>query len=868
MSIHSVVVEGPLGLRMQRLDAARKGATGRQILTLPLLAARLAGGFIAPASQEILYPAIREALDAGDFEDIEAVSRLPGMPSAVLSALRSWWDAGTLPALPGNARLRDFIVLERRVREALPRGALAPPDLVEAALRRLHLSPKLVGPVTIYEVPDIRPVWREFVVQLCDVVPVRWVAPPHSRRSWFPGKKETLPAQSSVLTAAELCADPRSEVREALRWARARIAEDGIPPSEIAVTAASPTTWDDTFLVLAREAGLPLHFSHGVPALATREGQTCAALADILLRGLSQERVRLLLARVPPARENIPLDWAKGLRRSAALTTPALWRHALERARAERADGDVAERTLLPVIELLAGGIPEADRAARLLLRGPALTLWQDALRMAPPQAIELSLQALRVDDGHEPGNTIVWGPAHHLASAPRKHVRLLGLEANAWPRRTIEDPLVPDHLLESIRLPSADIADDDRMHHDIIVTRCADYSLSRGHRSTTGSLQAASTLWRRDHERIVGRSAIPRHAFSESDRLYARPADAGKQPQIRSSRACWRAWQDGERHTAYDGRVRPNHPLILEALAEVQSTTSLHRLLCDPLGFVWEYALHWREPILDPQPLALDHRAFGELVHALIAGVLRTGAPRNVDEIEIALSEEAVRLDDAWPIARAVPPGLLWRHTMALACERASRGLRDALGEARGTSWTELAFGEPIEGPYPWATLLPVAVGTTGIAFRGRIDRLDEDVPRGTAIVTDYKVGAAPERKKVVVFDRGGELQRVFYALATRSLLPEVRNVESRLTYLKHEPARTLSLVHDELVTAIDQAISFTAAGVKLQRSGQLAPGPQPEFFDSTSVALPSDLEAYRRIKQRAFAQVNSPLSKLWSSP
>lgn len=868
MTIHSVVVDGPLALRMQRLDAAREGAVGRQILTLPLLAARLAGGFTAPASQEILYPAINEALDAGGYEDIGKVSGLPGMPSAVLAALRSWWDGGTPKDIPDNARLRDFTLLERRVRDTLPRGALAPPDLVEAALSRLHLAPRLVGPVTIHEVPDIKPVWRQFVVQLCDVVPVRWIASSHSRRSWFPGTTETLPARSSLLAAADLCADPRSEVREALRWARARIAEDGIPPHEIAITAASPTTWDDTFLVLAREAGLPLHFSHGVPALATREGQTCAALADILLRGLSQERVRLLLARVSPGRENIPLDWAKGLSRSAALTTPPLWQHALEAARGERADGDIAERTLLPVLNLLAGGISESDRAGRRLLRGQALTLWQDAMRMAPPQAIELSLQALRVNDGQEPGNTIVWGPAHHLAGAARKYVRLLGLEANAWPRRAIEDPLLPEHLLEHIRLPSADIADDDRMMHDIIVSQSADYTLSRGQRSASGSLQAAGTLWRRDNERIVGRSAIPQHAFSESDRLYARPADAGKKPQVRASRACWRAWQDSDRHTAHDGLVRANHPLILDALAQMQSTTSLHRLLCDPLGFVWQYALHWREPNLDPQPLALDHRSFGELVHALIAGVLRSGAPRNIDDIEIALADEAKRLNDAWPIARAVPPGLLWRHTIALARERASRGLRDALGESRGTSWTELVFGEPIAGPHPWATLSPVPIGTTGIAFRGRMDRLDEVGSRGMAIVTDYKAGAAPERKKTIVFDKGTELQRVFYALATRSLLPNVRNLESRLTYLRHEPARTLSLLHDELVTAIEQAVSFTAAGVERQRSGQIAPGPQPEFFDSNSVALPADLEAYRRTKQRPFAQVNSPLSRLWSSP
>ena len=868
MSIHSVVVDGPLALRMQRLDAARQGATGRQILTLPLLAARLAGGFVAPASQEILYPIIRQALDAGGYEDIGKVSDLPGMPSAVLAALRAWWDAEAPKSIPDNARLRDFTLLERRVRESLPPGAMVQPDLVEAALKRLPLAPKLVGPVTIHEVPDIKPAWREFVVQLCDVVPVRWIASSHSRRSWFHQRTETVPAGRSLLVAADVCADPRSEVREALRWARARIAEDGVAPEEIAITAASPTTWDDTFLVLAREAGLPLHFSHGIPALATREGQTCAALADILLRGLSQERVRLLLARIGPARENIPLDWANGLRRSAALTTPRLWQNALERARVERTDGDVAEQTLLPVLQLLAGGISEADRAGRRLLRGPALTLWQDALRMAPPQAIELSLQALRVDDGREPGNTIVWGPAHHLAGAPRKYVRLLGLEANAWPRQASEAPLLPEHLLEDIRLPSADIADDDRLMHDIIVSQSADYTLSRGHRSASGSLQAASTLWRRDHERTIGRSAIPRHAFSQSDRLYARPADAGKQPQVRSSRACWRAWQDSDRHTAHDGLVRANQPLIVDALGQVQSTTSLHRLLCDPLGFVWQYALHWREPNLDPQPLALDHRSFGELVHALIAGVLRNGAPRNIDDIEIALADEARRLDDAWPIARAVPPGLLWRHTMALAREHASRGLRDALGEPRGTSWTELAFGEPIAGPHPWTTLSPVPIGATGIAFRGRIDRLDEDGARGSAIITDYKAGAAPERKKTVVFDKGTELQRVFYALAARSLLADVRSLVSRLTYLRHEPARTLSLVHDELVTAIEQAISFTAAGVELQRSGQIAPGAQPEFFESNSVALPSDLEAYRRIKQRPFAQANSPLAKLWSSP
>ncbi len=108
MRIHTEVVDGPLALRMRRLNAARERAIGRQILTLPLLAARLAGGFIAPATQEILYPAIRQALEAGGYEDIDKVSQLPGMPVAVLSALRDWWDMEVPASLPDNARLRDF----------------------------------------------------------------------------------------------------------------------------------------------------------------------------------------------------------------------------------------------------------------------------------------------------------------------------------------------------------------------------------------------------------------------------------------------------------------------------------------------------------------------------------------------------------------------------------------------------------------------------------------------------------------------------------------------------------------------------------------------------------------------------------------
>ena len=86
--------------------------------------------------------------------------------------------------------------------------------------------------------------------------------------------------------------------------------------------------------------------------------------------------------------------------------------------------------------------------------------------------------------------------------------------------------------------------------------------------------------------------------------------------------------------------------------------------------------------------------------------------------------------------------------------------------------------------------------------------------------------------------------------------------------TYLpERRSGRTLNLSGDDLEKAIEQAISYASAGAQLQRDGQIAPGPPPEFFDPLAIALPTDLEAYRRAKRRPFARVNAPLDNLWRS-
>ena len=145
-----VIVEGPLAFRMRRLEAARGNDIGLDVLTLPLLAARLAGGFCRVVDRELLAPAIGAALDAGGFADIEPVRDLPGMVRAVLQTLEQAWasDVNLDAMAKASPRLSDLALIQQRVRAGLPAGAMLPHDIRAAALERIALAPQLFGKIT------------------------------------------------------------------------------------------------------------------------------------------------------------------------------------------------------------------------------------------------------------------------------------------------------------------------------------------------------------------------------------------------------------------------------------------------------------------------------------------------------------------------------------------------------------------------------------------------------------------------------------------------------------------------------------------------------------------------------------------------
>ena len=829
MKRRAILVEGPLAFRMRRLEAARANEIGVEVLTLPLIASRLAGGFAHIADRSLLSTAIAAALDEGGFQELEQVRLLPGMVRAVMQTLDRAWTADLdLEQLAGNSRrLADLALIQRRVQSVLPPGAMLPQDIRDAALERIGVAPNLFVSIRLERVIEVDPVWRPLLTALASRIELSWLAVGESDRRWFPGTVTKSEEIADGLVSGDVCADPRAEVVEALRWARELLCRGNVSASDIAITAASPATWDEHMLVLARDAQMPLHFSHGLPALSTWEGQTCAALADVLTTGLSQDRVRRLLRRIASLNPSLLAgDWGAGLPRRAGLFTVDQWRLALIAARPRRSDPEAAERALLPVLELLARGSSRAEEAGKLLLRGGTLGLWQEALRNAPPAAIALSLQDLRIRDERDPGNSVVWCPASHLVGAPRRWIRLLGLNGRAWPRSESEDPLLPNHILERRKLVPVPISERDRQVFDVLLGNgSGEVTLSQSQRSTEGATLSASALWPPTvMPRTRTRTRIPDHAFSEADRLLARPREAGQSLAIKATRACWRNWHRSQ-FTSHDGVTRAGHPAVERALGRLHSATSLKRLVRDPLGFLWRYATGMRPVPLAQQPLSLDPLIFGELVHEMLRRAVDDLEPdpgfvqSSRDQIEIALSAALAHIREQWPLERPVPPALLWGHTLDEAARRALKGLTTGRSFQQGTtSWTELEFGKIGTGDArgPWPADREVVLGEEQVRLGGRIDRVDVGAAGDRVRISDYKTGKTPANADRIVLAGGKELQRVLYAMAVRQMLSNATTVSSRLVYLDPN-SPPYPLEGDALDTACVTLARFLDAGCRL---------------------------------------------------
>ena len=878
-----------------RAQAAFGGKCGLKLLTIDQLAARLAGGFLQPIDSDHLAIAVAEAINL-PLGELDAIKALPGFQRAAARSLSKAWSAGlslaheTTSAKDQSARTRleAMTCLETEVLARLPKGELRPNDLVELALSRIGFTKTLFGKIEIQGRTEMSPVWRPLLAALATETDVTWVAEARLVPPWLSsmGVLTVTGAAEQPSLRSISCASPRHEILEAVRWARSLLAR-GVGAQEIAITTASPATWDDHVLALAETANIPIHFVHGRAALDNPDGQLAAALAEILLRGFSQPRVKRLVGLLRSQTKqfaNVSGSWWLKLPVDAPLLDAARWKQEIAALKVEDFPDGVDHRArLLSIVDAVGMGLAKAAGLGERLLEGRSLAIWRKALADAPAEALDVTLAGLRVDDGLEPAASIIWAPASAVAAVPRTYTWLVGLTSRSWPRRASEDPLLPHHIIPSSRLDPLPVHQADRRDFATIKAMTAgELVCSRARRDSGGRINGISPLYPRDAPEIyLAQSREPEHAASATDRLFARPAEFSALPQARSALSAWIDWHTN-RITAHDGKVRANHPLLLRALNRRQSASSLVKLLRDPLGYLWQYGFGWTSPDETDEPLTLDALAFGNLLHEILQAAIdlleeNSGGFASATENELRAAIEAASngVGARWEQTVPIPPPVIWRRKLEEVAELALAALSITEPPLTGQrSFAEIPFGgdsralglgDNVRKALPWNPLAEVIIPGANIQIGGSIDRLDLAGDNSAARVTDYKSGKVP--KGTPQLKGGAELQRCLYAYAVRSLVAGTLAVDARLLYPRKKDA-LLNLEAPDATLA--KLTAYLSAAYAAFAAGKALPGPgTAEDFNDLAFALPGGAkESYLELMQPLVATELSDVAPLWEEP
>lgn len=881
----TVITSGRLATRSIRVGMAKAGAFGTVVMTFEQAAARLAGGFSRGIDNDTLTGVIHEALSVTDLGELDGIKLLPGMTSAAAETLHKVWRSGIdLQARAGaSPRIAAVAALEQAIITKLPAGMMRPCDLVERAIARIEHALAVLGPIEIVGQTEMSPCWRPLLLALTKHVSVTWQAGPRHVPAWLDGVGVAIvranpasPAVTIVSTATAL-----HEVIEAIRWARELVASGRAKPSEIAIAAASPAEYDDHMLTLRRDANLDIRFVHGTSAMATREGQAAATLADILSRGLSQARLRRLssLCKDTGLFAGLPEGWARILPEDAPLSSLSAWDRFLARLPAE-AWPDVADHSqrLRTIVQTLDGGLKKAEEIGRELLPKPALRIWLKALENGPAVAIPLTLGGIRLDDSAAAPASIAWMPASALSASPRPFVRLLGLTSRAWPRLASEDRLLPDHIIPSEEIDPLPIGTADRRDFEtILATTHTEVVLSRPRRDGEGRMLGKSPLVHglASVDIYLQRNRTPAHAMSEVDRLAARVDEFRALPLAASAEGCWIDWHAAD-ITPHDGLIRADHPALDFVLARSQSATSLRKLLRDPLGFVWRYGLGLKAPRMGTEPLDLDSRGYGEILHETLDGAvkrLEAGgglAGASQEQVQDAIAAAAREVAARFEATQAVPPPAIWNRKLEDLRDLAGIAVRPQGEEPLPgqKSYAEVPFARPdhdASADLPWDPRQSVRIPGTGFLISGFIDRIDLAGDSSVARVSDYKTGKPPKESDPFMINGGKELQRCLYAFAVKVLLGDDVHVEAVLRYPRS--GRTVPLENANAV--LGELTGYLATARESLKSGRALPGPDTtDQYNDLLFALPANAKnGYHLRKQVASTTMLGPAAAVWEA-
>ncbi|MCY4170800.1 MAG: PD-(D/E)XK nuclease family protein [Bacteroidetes bacterium] len=887
----------------KRLDIARECSHGTQIMMMSDLAVRLAGGFIKAVDIAFLRAIIHEVLVDTNLGSLNNIKDLPGFVGAATNTLNKAWLSGFDLDQP-HERVKEVSQLNDAVCKRLPASMLPPQALINVAYKNLNLAPVILGPVNFIGMTELHPCWWPLIEELSHYVPVTWVAGPRHIPHHLPKNctQITEPNQSPQITTVS-CSTPYHEAIEAMRWARQLVTQEGIHPQDIAIATTDTKVYDDFFIALREESDLPLYFAHGVNVTQPSHGQSTLALADLLLRGISSDRIFRLSSHKQFLNDQIKelrITWRKLTTKIHDINT--LSPNELE-LRIQKLIANEKKSTYFPLLSLL----DEISKNSKFrldnnpvlnlndhiemkqswlqtgekLLSGAALKLWNNLLKVSPAASFEQEILRISVREPPEFCERVAWMPAQSLAASPRQYVRLLGLNSYHWPRENIKDLLLTGPGLEDANqsldpLPMYDA--DQRDFSTICQTTSKTVICSFSRYDADGKILGRSHLLSSEifSDTIeLFRNSVPSHAMSQSDQLLASPTKFRTTPRAAKALTCWNNWRN-QKITEHDGLIKDNHPMIQHLLSQPASATSLTRMLRSPLGYIWHYGLHWRGMNIRTDSLTFNPMNYGVLVHRVLQNTLHNlevnrQSPEPIPHSD-SISDSLKSTFENWESIYGTPPKLLWEETKH-QIESMTRQIMDHFPSTQHImSFCEVPFGGAKSGEtqnIPWDSDLPVYLPGTDIKITGFIDRIDIDTGSLNAQLTDYKTGKPNQDSGL---NGGQEIQRCIYYVAANSLLNKDYEISPSLLYLKNNNLQTLSEPRHEYVEHLSKNVNEAKKNLK---NGHVLFGATPKtkydlgIYGDFKLALPADLlRGYVLRKEESQTQrLGEMLQEFWKT-
>jgi ATP-dependent helicase/nuclease subunit B len=430
-------------------------------------------------------------------------------------------------------------------------------------------------------------------------------------------------------------------------------------------------------------------------------------------------------------------------------------------------------------------------------------------------RAVESELDAPLARTGSF-GRGVLVGPLRHAYGGDFDAVFVLGMAEGAFPPRTRDDPVLPDRDREAVSSDALPLHTlrraEERRDYLAALAAAPERVLCFPRADPRAQRKRLPARWLLESaEALAGRSlgAEELATLPGAPWLHVLPSfeggvcgngdDAGSigEHDVRSLRAWQRAGGRLARHplvvaepdlgagvTATDGRASTDlTPFdgFVGALAGLRPTperplspTSLEDWASCPFRYLLGRVLRLREVERPEDTETISALERGSLVHAVLEEFLDTVDPRpsptqpwSDAERDLLLAIGERHCEDAAASGVTGQP-LQWRleRRRILRLVRSvldsDEEIRAYLGVVPTQSGREVQFGSG--GAKPLVVTLPDG---RGVAFRGRIDRVDRAPDGSRVVVLDYKTGRPPEHAPIDDLPGGTRLQLPVYALA-----------------------------------------------------------------------------------------------------